>query len=69
MEIALGKPQIPQINVSCDRGTTDKLSSIIFTHHPVPSTIFELKSLFAMVNYLFEQSEIQLATYQKIAAA
>jgi hypothetical protein len=53
MAIASGKPQISQINVSCDRETIDKLSSIIFTHHPAPLNISDLKGLFAMVNYLF----------------
>ena len=45
-----------------------KLEGKIFTHHPAPYSIFELKNLFAIVNYLFQQSEIQLATYQEVAA-
>jgi hypothetical protein len=45
-----------------------KLEGNRFTHHPAPYSIFELKSLFAVVNYLFQQSEIQLAAYQEIAA-
>ena len=45
-----------------------KLEENRFTHHPAPHSIFELKSLFAMVNYLFQQSEIQLGIYQAIAA-
>jgi hypothetical protein len=45
-----------------------KLEGNKFTHHPAPQNIFELKSLFAMVNYLFQQSEIQLAAYLEIAA-
>ncbi len=45
-----------------------KLEGNRFTHHPAPSSIFELKSLFAIVNYLFQQSQIQLETYQEIAA-
>ena len=45
-----------------------KLEGNGFTHHPAPHNIFDLKGLFAMVNYLFQQSEIQLAAYQKIAA-
>ena len=45
-----------------------KLEGNRFTHHPAPYSIFELRSLFAIVNYLFQQSEIQLATYQEMAA-
>ena len=45
-----------------------KLEGNRFTHHPAPQSIFELKSLFAMVNYLFQQSEIQLINYQAITA-
>ncbi len=45
-----------------------KLEGNRFTHHPAPYSIFELKSLFAVVNYLFQQSEIQLTAYQEIAA-
>jgi len=45
-----------------------KLEGNRFTHHPAPKSIFELKSLFAMVNYLFQQSEIQLINCQAIAA-
>lgn len=45
-----------------------KLEGNRFTHHPAPQSIFELKSLFAMVNYLFQQSEIELAAYQEKVA-
>ncbi len=44
-----------------------KLEGNRFMHHPAPYSIFELKNLFAIVNYLFQQSEIQLATYQEMA--
>jgi hypothetical protein len=44
-----------------------KLEGNRFTHHPAPYSIFELKSLFAVVNYLFQQSEIQLAAYQEVS--
>ena len=45
-----------------------KLEGNRFTHHPAPYSIFELRSLFAIVNYLFQQSEIQMASYQEMAA-
>ena len=45
-----------------------KLEGNRFTHHPAPQSIFELKSLFSMVNYLFQQSEIELAAYQEKVA-
>jgi hypothetical protein len=45
-----------------------KLVGNRFTHHPAPQSIFELKSLFSMVNYLFQQSEIELAAYQEKVA-
>jgi hypothetical protein len=40
-----------------------KLEMQRFTHHPAPYNIFDLEKLFAVVNYIFQQSEIQLATY------
>ena len=45
-----------------------KLEGKRFAHHPAPYSIFELKNLFAIVNYFFQQSEIQMATYQEVAA-
>lgn len=45
-----------------------KLEGNNFIHHPAPYSIFELDKLFAVINYLFEQSEIQLDKYQAIAA-
>ena len=45
-----------------------KLEGNMFTHHPAPQSIFDLKNLFGMVNHLFQQSEIQLAAYREIAA-
>jgi hypothetical protein len=40
-----------------------KLSQQVFTKQPRPHTIYELDDLFAVVNYLFEQSERQLDQY------
>jgi hypothetical protein len=45
-----------------------KLEGNTFTHHPAPYSIFELEKLFGTVNYLFQQSEIQLANYQELVA-
>jgi hypothetical protein len=45
-----------------------KLEGNNFTHHPAPYSIFELDKLFSVINYLFQQSEIQLDNYQAIAA-
>jgi hypothetical protein len=53
MVIALGKPSMSQTTIQSDREPIDKLSSIIFMHHPAPLNISDLKGLFAMVNYLF----------------
>jgi hypothetical protein len=47
-------------------GTTwqfGKLEAEIFTRHILPYSIFELKPLFAAVNYLFQQCKLQLAEY------
>jgi hypothetical protein len=40
-----------------------KLEADVFTRNIPPFTIFELEPLFAAVNYLFQQCEIQLARY------
>jgi len=45
-----------------------KLEGNTFMHHPAPYSIFELERLFGTVNYLFQQSEIQLANYQELVA-
>jgi len=45
-----------------------KLEGNTFMHHPAPYSIFELERLFGTVNYLFQQSEIELVNYQKLVA-
>jgi hypothetical protein len=45
-----------------------KLEGNTFLHHPAPYSIFELERLFGTVNYLFQQSEIELVNYQKLVA-
>jgi hypothetical protein len=40
----------------------------IFTHHPATYSIFELDRLFAVVNYFFQQCEIQLGGYLGMVA-
>lgn len=45
-----------------------KLENQSFTHHPAPLSIFDLDKLFAVVNYIFQQCETQLAVYlEKVA--
>ncbi len=45
-----------------------KLEDQKFTHHPAPCSIFDLDKLFAVVNYIFQQCETQLAVYlEKVA--
>lgn len=45
-----------------------KLKGQNFTHHPSPYSIFDLDKLFAVVNFIFRQCEVQLATYLQKAA-
>ncbi len=45
-----------------------KLENQGFTHHPAPCSIFDLDKLFAVINYIFQQCETQLAAYlEKVA--
>lgn len=45
-----------------------KLETQDFTRHPAPLSIFDLDKLFAVVNYIFQQCETQLAAYlEKVA--
>jgi hypothetical protein len=46
-----------------------KLEDTCFTHNPEPLSIFDLEKLFGAVNYIFQQCEMQLATYLDSAAA
>lgn len=45
-----------------------KLEGRNFTHHPATYSIFELDRLFAVVNYIFLQCEIQLTGYLGMVA-
>jgi hypothetical protein len=45
-----------------------KLEGEVFTRNILPYSIYELETLFSVVNYMFQQCEVQLRQYEMAAA-